>query len=93
MSLLRMLGLSNSGKEAQGRFHDFTYDAGGKNVVSLVKHLHGDRVFLVGEDPPVNVGDCVLVKPPRGEKGPTRFRLTCVQKSGSGWRAYGTAWP
>lgn len=90
MSLLRMLGLSKS-KET-GKFHDFTIEVPGREV-TLVKHLDGGRVFLVGKDRNINVGDMVLVKPPRGQKGPTRFRVSTVQRKGDSWRAYGATWP
>lgn len=90
MGLLHMLGLSRP-KASKGKLYDFRYERA-SHEVTLVKHLEGDRVFLVGLKPHLRTGDEVLVGPPRGKKSPTRFRVDCIQRDASGrWRAYGSA--
>lgn len=73
------------------RLHDFTIETPNKKL-ALLKHLDGDRVFLVSEKK-LSRGDMVIVKPPRGQKGPVRFRLDYVQETTAGCRAYGYAYP
>lgn len=92
MGLLRMFGLGDK-QPASGkvRLHDFTYEIDGQSL-NLVKHLDGGRVFLVVEKR-LTRGDMVIVKPPRGKKGPTRFLLDHVQETATGWRAYGSVCP
>lgn len=91
MSLLRMLGLVDEQATAKTKVHDFRFDIAGQRL-SLLKHLDGNRIFFVA-DKRVARGDVVIVKPPRGAKGPTRFRVDNTQATAAGWRAYGTACP